>query len=64
LAKNGPKLGRRYYEKEEMVLQSAMVAGPCWNGPEMALLVVVVVAYPPAGTAYILLLQIVMVKSF
>jgi len=47
-----------------MVLQSAMVAGPCWNGPEMALLVVVVVAYPPAGTAYILLLQIVMVKSF
>src|SRR5438874_13593719 len=44
LAKNGPKFGRRYYEKEEMVLlvvvvhPAALAVGggctpPCWHRP-------------------------------
>jgi hypothetical protein len=46
-----------------MVLMIAGVVDPCWNGPEVALLVAVVVAYPPAGIGHIMLFLVAMVKS-
>jgi len=55
LAKNGPKFGRRYYEKEEMVLVVAVVADPAGMGQRWLCWWWWLLYTPPAGAGCILL---------